>query len=160
MPQRSLDQRIADAMPVIEMVVRPERAEGVPHVVPLPRLARELIAGIRRIEGFRTTGRSPVSGWTKVKNRLEEAMGNPMHWILHDLRPTAATGMSELGVALHVVKAVLNHISGAKAGVPDTDNRAAYAPEKMAALERWAAHIVALTQGKAADNLVPLRSMS
>jgi integrase len=125
-----------------------------PHVVPLPPLARELIAGVRRIEGskyvFTTTGRSPVSGWTKIKNRLDEVMGNPPHWILHDLRRTAATGMAELGIAPHVVEAALNHISGAKAGVAGTYNRAAYAPEKKAALERWAAHIEGLVEGRTA----------
>ena len=46
-----------------------------------------------------------------------------------------------LGVAPHIVEACLNHVSGAKAGVAGTYNRAAYAPEKRAALERWAAHI-------------------
>jgi hypothetical protein len=35
----------------------------------------------------------------------------------------------------------LNHVSGAKAGVAGTYNRAAYAPEKRAALERWAERI-------------------
>jgi len=33
-------------------------------------------------------------------------------WTLHDLRRTAVTGMNELGIAPHVVEAVVNHISG------------------------------------------------
>ena len=49
--------------------------------------------------------------------------------------------MADLGIAPHIVEACLNHVSGAKAGVAGTYNRAAYAPEKRAALERWAAHI-------------------
>jgi integrase len=135
-----------------------------PHAVPLPPLARELLAGVDRIEGsryvFTTTGRSPVSGWTKIKNRLDEAMGNPPHWILHDLRRTAATGMAELGIMPHVIEAALNHISGAKAGVAGTYNRAAYAPEKKAAFERWAAHILSLTEINTTHNVVPLRGAS
>jgi integrase len=88
---------------------------------------------------FTTTGRSPGSGWTKVKSRLDQGMGNPPHWVLHDLRRTAATGMAEIGIDPQIVEAVLNHVSGAKAGVAGTHNRAAYAAQKKAALERWAA---------------------
>jgi hypothetical protein len=51
---------------------------------------------------------------------------------------------------------VLNHISGAKAGVAGTYNRAAYAPEKKAALERWAAHVEGLVSGQKA-NVVAIR---
>jgi hypothetical protein len=38
------------------------------------------------------------------------------------------------------------------------DNRAAYAPEKRAALERWAAHVQDVVSGNPADNVVALRS--
>jgi hypothetical protein len=41
-------------------------------------------------------------------------------WTLHDLRRTALTGMANLGNAPHLVEAVLNHVSGAKAGVAGT----------------------------------------
>lgn len=68
--------------------------------------------------------------------------------------------MVELGIAPHIVEAVLNHVSGAKAGVAGTYNRAAYAPEKRVALERWAAHILSLVENSAAQNVVPLRSAS
>ena len=77
-------------------------------------------------------------------------------WILHDLRRTAATGMAELGIPPHIIEAVLNHVSGARAGVAGVYNRAAYAPEKKAALERWAAHIEGLVSGQAAT-VTPLR---
>ncbi len=133
-----------------------------PHVVPLLPSARSLIARVGRIEGsdfvFTTTGQSPVSGWSKIKTRLDVAMGNLPHWILHDLRRTAATGMAELGVDPHIVEAALNHVSGAKAGVAGTYNRAAYAAQKKAALERWAAHIEGLVAGKRAD-VVDLRAV-
>lgn len=65
-------------------------------------------------------------------------------WRLHDLRRTAATGMASIGVLPHVVEAVLNHISGAKAGVAGIYNRATYAREKREALDLWAAHVLAL----------------
>jgi len=132
-----------------------------PHVVPCTALARVLLAAAKRIEGcsfvFSTTGSSPVSGWTKIKARLDEAMKPGTPWVLHDLRRTAATGMAEIGIAPHIVEAVLNHVSGARAGVAGTYNRAAYLPEKTAALERWAAHIEGLISGQAAT-VTPLRA--
>jgi hypothetical protein len=54
------------------------------------------------------------------------------------------------------VEAVLNHISGHKAGVAGVYNRASYAGEKRQALDLWAAHVLAIAEGKAV-NVVPLR---
>jgi integrase len=127
-----------------------------PHIIPLPPLARDILASLPRIEGgwvFTTTGNTPISGWSKIKGRLDELMGDVPHWRLHDLRRTAATTMAEIGVAPHIVEAVLNHISGAKASVAGVYNRAAYAAEKKAALERWAAHIASGRSG----TVIPLR---
>jgi hypothetical protein len=65
--------------------------------------------------------------------------------------------MAELGIAPHIVEACLNHVSGARAGVAGTYNRALYAAEKKAALERWATHIESLVAGKSTSNVVSLR---
>ena len=126
-----------------------------PHVVPLAPLARKMVGTGSEGFVFTTTGRSPVSGWSKIKRRLDEAMKIPP-WRLHDLRRTAATGMAEIGIAPHIVEAALNHISGAKAGVAGTYNRAAYAEEKRAALERWATHVQGLVSARPA-NVVKMR---
>jgi integrase len=120
-------------------------------VVPLPPLARELIRS--RVEQgyllFSTTGVTPVSGWTAIKQRLDRAMKIPA-WRLHDLRRTAATGMAELGIPPHIIEALLNHVSGARAGVAGIYNRALYSAEKKAGLERWATHIEGLVSGREA----------
>jgi integrase len=93
---------------------------------------------------------SPLSGWSKLKRRLDATMGGGVPpWRLHDLRRTAATGMAEIGVLPHTVEACLGHVSGARAGVVGTYNRALYAEDKRAALERWAAHVEGLVSGKA-----------
>lgn len=126
---------------------------GRPHLVSLAPLTREILASVREtVAGqnyiFSTTaGVSPVSGWSKIKARMDQRMKIP-HWRLHDLRRTAATGMAEIGVAPHIVEATLNHISGAKAGVAGVYNRAQYAPEKKAALARWATHVQDLVSHK------------
>jgi integrase len=124
---------------------------GRVHVVPLSPLVRELIASVGTGTDlvFTANGTTVVSGWSKIKNRLDAAMQIPP-WRFHDLRRTCATGMAELGIAPHIVEAVLNHVSGARAGVAGTYNRAAYAGEKKAALERWAAHVEGLIDGRPA----------
>jgi integrase len=130
-----------------------------PFDLPLPPMARELLANVKKIEGcrfvFTTNGRTPVSGWSKLKKRLDAVMGIPP-WRLHDLRRSCATGMAGLGIAPHIVEAALNHVSGARAGVAGVYNRAGYLPEKKAALERWAAHIAGLVEG-GPSSVVPLR---
>ena len=134
------------------------------HDVPLSPLAQSIIAGVTKIEGdfvFTTTGRTSVSGFSRVKARLDVLMGAVPPWRIHDLRRTAATGMAAIGVPPHLVEAILNHTSGAKASVAGVYNRYAYEPEKKAALARWAAHVEAIVTGElSAGVVVPLRSLS
>jgi integrase len=130
-----------------------------PHIVPLPPLARNILASLPRIEGglvFTTNGRTPISGWSKIKARLDRLMGDLPAWRLHDLRRSAVTHMAELGIAPHVIELVVNHISGARAGVAGTYNRSELMPERRAALKRWAAHIESIVSGRP-GSIVPLR---
>jgi hypothetical protein len=59
---------------------------------------------------------------------------------LHRLR------LAELGVQPHIIEAVLNHVSGHKAGVAGIYNRARYEGEMRSALQRWADHVEAITR--------------
>src|SRR5262249_39474291 len=94
------------------------------------------------------SGRNGLLGWSNNKVALDAriaAKGAISPWRLHDLRRTVSTRMhDELGIAPHIVEAVLNHISGHKAGVAGTYNRAAYSREKAIALTRWAEHLNAI----------------
>ena len=74
---------------------------------------------------------------------------------MHDLRRSAATHMAELGIQPHIIEAILNHVSGHKAGVAGIYNRASYDREKRQAIDRWAAHLMALVEGRA-SNVVAL----
>ena len=62
-------------------------------------------------------------------------------WRLHDLRRTSATRLSDLGNLPHVVEAILNHISGHKAGVAGSYNRETYTTEERSALNAWGEHL-------------------
>jgi len=115
-----------------------------------------------------TNGRTPISGFTKVKAALDLAMakartttGEPAidQWRIHDLRRTVATAFQRLGVRFEVTEAVLNHVSGAKSGVAGIYQRHDWAAEKRSALDTWAQHVAAITAGEGkADNVVPLRA--
>ncbi len=48
---------------------------------------------------FSTNGRTPVSGFSKAKARLDSLM-EISDWRLHNLRRTAAIGMARLGCLL------------------------------------------------------------
>jgi integrase len=127
------------------------------HLVPLSPQVSKLIQSIPRVGAlvFTTTGATPVSGFGKVKSRLDRRVEEmrridglePMPpWMLHDLRRTMVTAMNEkLAIAPHVVEAVVNHMSGlAKAGVAGVYNRALYLDDRRHALNRWAAYVVGL----------------
>ena len=76
---------------------------------------------------------------------------------VHDLRRTTATGLQRLGIRLEVTEAVLNHVSGTRAGVVGIYQRHDWSGEKRAALDAWARHVLELTAGKAdGGNVVPL----
>ncbi len=134
---------------------------GLPLDLALPPLAFEVLRVVPARDGRDLVFGSragPFSGWSKAKAELDARMvaafkaerGSKavlVPWRLHDLRRTAATRMGDLGVQPHVVEAVLNHISGSKAGVAGIYNRAAYAAEKRAALALWAERVASLTSG-------------
>ena len=74
-----------------------------------------------------------IPGWSRSKEALDKSAKLAEPWTLHDLRRTAATRIADLGVGPHVIEAVLNHVSGHKAGVAGIYNRSTYAEEKRAA---------------------------
>jgi integrase len=90
---------------------------------------------------------TPFSGWSKAKSALDTASG-VSEWWLHDLRRTLATGLQRLGVRLEVTEAVLNHLSGSRAGVVGIYQRHDWAEEKRAALDAWSAHLLAVVEGR------------
>jgi integrase len=99
-------------------------------------------------------------GWSKSKERIDARIakaGTPLPgWTPHDLRRTAATRMADLGVGPHIIEAVLNHISGHKAGVAGIYNRASYDREKREALNLWAEHVLSIVEGRASV-VIPLK---
>ena len=75
-------------------------------------------------------------------------------WRIHDLRRTTATGMAEIGIPPHIIELILNHVSGARAGVAGIYNRALHLQERRDALEKWASHVMVMVVG---GNVVSMR---
>ena len=128
-----------------------------PHTIPLSLPAIEIVKHLPHVAEsafvFTTTGKTPVSGWSKAKTLLDRAVadvaGPPLpDWRFHDFRRTVATGMQRLGVALQVVESVLGHVSGSRAGIVGVYQRHTFDDETKAALEAWARHVENIVSGK------------
>jgi integrase len=96
---------------------------------------------------FSTTGRTPVSGFSKAKGRIDarmqEMLGDKFKpWRTHDLRRTAASEMAALGFQPHVIERVLNHVSGAQGGLVGVYQRHEYREERRRAIMAWGAHVM------------------
>jgi integrase len=137
---------------------------GLEHIVPLSEAARALLPA-KRAKGYVFEGDkpgAPFSGFSKTKARLDQAIVTSREkaaaqtgtdadimprWVLHDLRRTFATGLQRLGVRLEVTEACLNHVSGSRSGIVGVYQRHTWAPEKRAAMDAWAVHVVKLIEG-------------
>jgi integrase len=122
------------------------------HVVPLSPPALAILRARAKNRGDRDfifgSGGGGFSGFSRSKRRLDAAAKLKAAWTVHDLRRTAATRMADLGVQPHVIEAVLNHVSGHKAGVAGIYNRSTYAAEKQQALAIWAKRVMQVVSAK------------
>jgi integrase len=134
---------------------------GRPHDLPLSQPAIAILrdrARHRRRDLVFGTGDGPFQGWSNAKRALDtrvlarlrkkDKKAQLAAWRLHDIRRTVATRLADIGVLPHVVEAILNHVSGHKAGVAGIYNRATYAAEKRMALDLWAKHVAEAATGQ------------
>jgi integrase len=147
-------------------IIPKERVKnGKEHSLDLPSPVLELINSIPRVAGcpfvFSTTGKTPVSGYSVAKERLDQAMLRLAReetghadleipsWRLHDLRRTTASRMAKLGIALPTIEKVLNHVSGSFGGIVSVYQRYEFGTEKAAALKTWSEHVLTLSRAGA-----------
>jgi integrase len=128
---------------------------GRPLVLTLPPLAMSILESRACRDGreFVFGGRGGAfSAWSystlALNARIADAEGRALvPWRIHDIRRSGATHMAELGVQPHIIEAILNHVSGHKAGPAGIYNRATYQSEVKAALALWADHVRAVVEG-------------
>jgi integrase len=129
------------------------------HHVPLSKIVLDIIESIpRRVsrDFVFGDGKGGFSGWSKAKAALDAQLGLKP-WRLHDLRRTASTRMGDAGVQPHIIEAVINHVSGHKAGVAGVYNRSTYENEKRAALDALSNYVMAAVAKAKGGNVERLR---
>ena len=123
---------------------------GRAHTLPLMPMALAIIRSVPRMVSrdqlFGTSAAEGFSTWGKSKAALDRRCAVE-NWRLHDTRRSVATGMADIGIAPHVIEAILNHQSGHKAGIAGIYNRSNYQREVRAALALWEDHIRTLIGG-------------
>lgn len=134
----------------------------ISHDVYLPALAVDIIRNRDEIKdnpyvfAGRRKGRH-FNGFSKAKLELDLACGIS-DWRLHDLRRTFVTMLNDdpLRIRSEVVEAIVNHVTGHKAGVAGVYNRATYDVERHAAMDAWGRYIEAIITGSPRENVVHL----
>jgi len=165
---------------------RAKRGKG--HLVPLSPRAVSILEALPRMastplvfttgkrqpgrDGKKPTEAAPVSGWSRMKDRIDKAIAEaaakaadaPLdterhalaHWTLHDLRRSVAThlrdeqAMGTARVDRLTVSKILNHAEG---GMTRLYDRYSSDPEKRAALEAWALVI----ERQCGLNVIPMK---
>ena len=146
---------------------------GKPHDVYLPEAARAILREIPRVEGcdfvLSTTGKTPVSGFSKAKATLDarivteraeaaqqarQKLEPLTKWRTHDLRRSGVSVLARLGFDSIVVDKILAHQPARLLGVASVYQRHHFARERAVALDAWAAHVLRVET----QNVVPLRS--
>jgi len=119
--------------------------KGAAHIVALSDAAREALGAVTRIDGqdlvFSTTGKTPISGFSKVKARLDKA-SKVTGWVLHDFRRAGVSHLARLGHSAVLADALLAHKGQALSDVARVYQVHDFKDERKAALQAWAAHVL------------------
>jgi integrase len=117
---------------------------------------------------FTTTGKTPISGFSKSKARLDSEVGKALTkisnadlqslqpWVYHDLRRSFSTGCQALGFPIEHTEACLNHVSGKRGGLAAIYQLHEYKLEKTAVMATWGRHVDGLVQPEVRSNVVSL----
>lgn len=115
---------------------------GNAHKVPLSKLALEILKQIKLISSQSKwlfpspKGDLPFTpeAINRAIRRNDEQLQEVEHFTPHDLRRTAASHMTALGVPCLIVSKILNHVENSVTAVYD---RHSYDKEKKQAMEKW-----------------------
>jgi integrase len=130
---------------------------GLAHRVPLSPAAYDLLPQLQATTSSSWVFPSPRLAQRPIRNvhkpagQLETISG--VVFVPHDLRRTAASHMTSMGIPRLVVAKILNHI---EPGVTRVYDRHSYDAEKRQALDAWGRKVMALVTGET-GKVVPLR---
>jgi integrase len=133
---------------------------GLPHRVPLSPLAMELLQAAKPLSGGSPwVFPSPRAGKHITPEAVDHALRRPglealgFSFVPHDLRRTAASYMTSMGIPRLVVSKILNHV---ERGVTAVYDRYGYDREKRDALERWARKLWEIIHGGEPGKVIPI----
>jgi integrase len=139
-----------------------EKAKNrLPHRVPLSPLALELLQEAKKFTGDSPwIFPSPRTDRHITPEAVDHALRRPglealgFTFVPHDLRRTAASHMTGMGISRLVVSKILNHV---EKGITAVYDRHSYDREKRQALESWARKLQVIVEGAEADaKVIPL----
>jgi len=137
------------------------------HRVPLGPQAIKILRDRRNLDDdsryvfptrFHGAGDAPTTEIQKVIYRLRK--DSKIEFVYHDLRRTAASYMTAIGISRLVVSKILNHV---ERGITAVYDRHSYDSDKREALDRWDQRLREVISEKStpeSDNVVPMRSGS
>jgi integrase len=142
------------------LMPRSSTKNKLPHVVPLAGVALRILKSQIRIvvkdkeSGrtfpspyvFTTTGKTAISGWSRIKNEIDKGLvvnkAKIENWRIHDLRRTASTNLGDLGFHDEDIAMLLNH---QHRGVTAIYNRSTYLERKKEMLKKWEEKLLSVT---------------
>lgn len=125
------------------------------HIVPFDRLARQELHLVwpedtdHFGDQWMLLGRSPSHGFVgngRLLRRLHQTSGTS-DWTWHDLRRTARTGMTYLGISEAAAEAALNHVTG-KNRLVQVYDQSGPAASGIGALRSWQAYVADVVGGR------------
>jgi integrase len=129
------------------------------HRVPLSPLAMELLQAVKTLVGDSNwLFPSPRAGKHITPEAVDHALRRPglealgFSFVPHDLRRTAASHMTGMGISRLVVSKILNHV---ERGITAVYDRHSYDKEKRQALEAWGLKLKTIVED-AENNVVPM----
>lgn len=124
---------------------------GLPHRVPLSPMALEILMAAKTLAGGRAwVFPSPRAGKHITPQAVDHSLRRPglealgFTFVPHDLRRTAASLMTGMGISRLVVGKLLNHT---ERGVTAVYDRHSYDKEKRQALDSWGRKLQAIVEG-------------
>jgi integrase len=142
--------------------IPPEKAKNkMTHRVPLSPLALELLQAAKNITGNSPwIFPSPQTDRHITPEAIDHAVRRPglealgFSFVPHDLRRSAASHMTSMGISRLVVSKILNHV---ERGVTAVYDRHSYDKEKRQALETWGRKLREIIGGsEEINNVIPL----
>ena len=137
--------------------IPPERMKGdAAHEVPLSPAAIAILKGLPRWTDpcvfSITDGKRPITGFSKMKEKIDALTLGMAPWRFHDLRRTMRTGLGGLPVPNNVSELCIAHAPG----LHRVYDQHGYRDEKRRAFELWAARVKEIVEPGVPSNVISM----